>query len=82
MQMKLAFVSVAFPLFMVATVVPAMSQTREQQQAACEDDAYRLCPDQIPDETEIRKCLEKRKASLSPACRAQFKIESRHRRAD
>jgi hypothetical protein len=81
MQMKFAFVSVAFPLLMVATVIPAMCQSRAQQQAACQDDALRLCPNQVPDEVEIRNCLAGQRANLSPACRAQFKTKSRHRRA-
>ncbi len=77
MQMKFALLSVAVSLLMVA---PALSQTREQEQAACEDDAYRLCPDQIPDEVAIRNCLFQKKASLSPACRAQFKTPARRSR--
>jgi len=78
MQVKFALVSVAFLFLMVA---PAMSQSRAQQQAACEDDALRLCPNQIPDEAAIRNCLARQKASLSPACRAQFKAAPRRRRA-
>jgi hypothetical protein len=81
MQMKFAFVSVAFPLLMVAMVIPAMCQSRAQQQASCQDDALRLCPNQIPDEVAIRNCLAGQKANLSPACRAQFKTKSRRRRA-
>lgn len=77
MQMKFVFLSAAFSLLIAA---PAMSQTRQQEQAACEDDAYRLCPDQIPDETAIRNCLYQKKASLSPACRAQFKTPARRSR--
>jgi len=78
MQMKIALVSVAFSLLMVA---PAMSQSRAQQQAACQDDALRLCPNQVPDEAAIRNCLANQKARLSAACRAQFKSSSRRRRA-
>ena len=81
MQMKFAFVSVAFPLLMLATVIPAMCQSRAQQQAACQDDALRLCPNQIPDEVAIRNCLAGQRANLSPACRAQFKTKSRRRHA-
>jgi hypothetical protein len=78
MKIKFALVPVAFSLLMVA---PAMSQTRAQEQAACQDDALRLCPNQIPDEAAIRNCLARQKASLSPACKAQFKTAARHRRA-
>lgn len=77
MKIKFALASVAFPLLMVA---PAMSQTRAQEQAACQDDALRLCSAQIPDETAIRNCLARQRVSLSPACRAQFKSAPRRRR--
>lgn len=68
----------ALSLLMIAQAA-AQSGTRAQQQAACEDDAYRLCPDAVPDETRITSCLARQKASLSPACRAQFKSPPRRR---
>ncbi len=80
MKIKFALASVAFLLLMAA---PAMSQTRAQEQAACQDDVLRLCPNQIPDEVAIRNCLARQKGSLSPACRGQFKTparRSRHKR--
>jgi hypothetical protein len=76
MQIKLALASVALSLFMAA---PAISESdlRAQQQAACEDDAYRLCPNEVPDEELVRNCLARQKARLSPACRAQFATSPR-----
>ena len=79
MQFKLTLAFVALSPFMVG---PAVSQAdvRAQQQAACEDDAYRLCPNEVPDEARVTNGLERQKASLSPACRAQFGPPPRHRR--
>jgi hypothetical protein len=50
----------------------AQSDLRAQQQAVCEDDAYRLCPDEIPDDARVANCMARQKARLSPACRAMF----------
>jgi hypothetical protein len=50
----------------------AQPDLRAQQQAACEDDAYRLCPDEIPDEARVANCMARQRARLSPACRAMF----------
>jgi Cysteine rich repeat len=78
MHMKSALALVIFPLFMTS---PALSQSdlRSQQQAACEDDAYRLCPDEVPDEARVASCLERQKSKLSPRCRAMFTPSPRHR---
>ena len=78
MQMKSAPALVILSLFMTG---PAHSQSdlRSQQQAACEDDAYRLCPDEVPDEARITSCLARQKTKLSPECRAMFTASPRHR---
>jgi hypothetical protein len=78
MHMKFALVLVVLSLSMTS---PALCQSnpRSQQQAACEDDAYRLCPDEIPDEARVASCMERQKAKLSPACRAMFTPSPRHR---
>jgi hypothetical protein len=78
MQLKPAFVFAAASLFMT---VPAFCQSdvRAQQQQACEDDAYRLCPNEIPDEGQVANCLARQKAKLSPACRVWFSQPPRHR---
>lgn len=71
MLIKSAFAFAAFALLMTA---PAHSQSdlRAQQELACQDDAYRLCPDEIPDEARVANCMARQKAKLSPACRAMF----------
>ena len=78
MQMKSALALVAFSLSMTG---PAFCQSdlRSQEQSACEDDAYRLCPDEIPDEARVASCMARQKAKLSPACRAFFAPSHRHR---
>ncbi|MGH6811371.1 MAG: cysteine rich repeat-containing protein [Methylocella sp.] len=78
MQMKPALALVIPSLFLTS---PALSQSdlRSQQQTACEDDAYRLCPDEIPDEARITSCLARQKSKLSPGCRAMFRPSPRHR---
>jgi len=78
MQMKSAFTLAILSVFMTS---PALSQSdlRSKQQAACEDDAYRFCPDEIPDEARVASCLERQKSNLSPECRAMFAPSPRHR---
>jgi hypothetical protein len=78
MHMKSALALVVLLLSMTS---PALSQSdlRSRQQAACEDDAYRLCPDEIPDEARVSSCMERQKSKLSPGCRAMFTPSPRHR---
>ena len=78
MHMKSALALVVLSLSMTG---PALCQSglRSQQQTACEDDAYRLCPDEIPDEARVTSCMERQKAKLSPGCRAMFMPSPRHR---
>jgi len=78
MQMKSA---VALVVLLLSMTSPALGQSglRAEQQAACEDDAYRLCPDEIPDEARVASCMRRQKAKLSPGCRAMFTPSPRHR---
>jgi hypothetical protein len=80
MERKLALASIVLCL---TAASPAFCQTdiRALQQAACEDDAYRLCPDEIPDENRVASCMARQKAKLSPACRAMFDGPARRRTA-
>jgi hypothetical protein len=78
MQMKSALALVVLSLFMTSPG-RCQSDLRSQQQAACEDDANRLCPDEIPDEAAVASCMERQKSKLSPACRAMFTPTPRHR---
>jgi hypothetical protein len=44
----------------------------DDQRAACTPDVFRLCSSEIPNVDHIVVCLNVRKASLSPACKAVF----------
>jgi hypothetical protein len=54
------------------TATPAAAQGTPEQRAACEQDAYRLCSQYIPDERRTGNCLRRNRISLSPACRRLF----------
>ena len=56
--------------------VAARAYTAEQEQA-CTSDAFRLCSSDIPDVDRVTACMVRRKAELSPPCRAQFGPEPR-----
>lgn len=71
MNIKPALALVALSLSMTAQAA-GQADVRAQQQQACEDDAYRLCPNEIPDEDRVAYCMARQKAKLSPACRAMF----------
>lgn len=58
----------------------SQTYTRQQQQEACQDDAYRFCSDAVPDEPRIHACLVRFRNSISPACRAMIQPPSHHRR--
>ena len=43
-----------------------------EQQAACQDDAFRFCPNDVPDPIAIEACLSRNIRLISPACQRQF----------
>lgn len=43
------------------------------EQAACSDDAFRLCSADIPDVDRVTVCMVRNKAQLSPGCRVYFR---------
>jgi hypothetical protein len=55
----------------LALTGPALAATPEQQ-AACQNDAFRLCDQYIPDEQRVKACLIKNVRKLSPPCRQIF----------
>lgn len=55
-------------LFLSTTMLPASAN----MQAACTEDALRLCNAFIPDEGRVKSCLARNKAKLSPACKPAF----------
>jgi hypothetical protein len=46
--------------------------TQEEQQA-CQPDAFRLCSSEIPDVDRVTACMIARKSQLSPECRRFFR---------
>ncbi|MGO4715243.1 hypothetical protein [Bradyrhizobium sp. 2TAF24] len=65
----------AFALVTTTMLIAGAAQAAgtPEQRRACRADAFRLCKDAIPDVPRITACMDKNKAKLSPACRAQFK---------
>ena len=61
----------------VSTTAMAATQKatslRDQQQAACYDDAQRLCGDAMPDVDKVIECMKPKKALVSAACAAFYK---------
>lgn len=78
MHLKYTLLLIAAPLSLPAAAL-GQYNVRAQQEQACQDDAFRLCPDDVPDEARITNCLARQKAKLSPACRAMFTQPSRRR---
>jgi hypothetical protein len=78
MQMKTALLFIIVSLAMTSIAV-CQSDVRNQQQVACEDDAFRLCNDAIPDEARVYACMAAQKSKLSPGCRVWFQSSSRRR---
>lgn len=68
MQKVIAF---AFLLSLAGFTGTASAGTAEEQ-AACQDDAFKFCNDAVPDEDKVKACLTKNRRKLSPACRAMF----------
>lgn len=50
----------------------AFAQGTPSQREACEADANKWCPYDIPDVDAIASCLRKNIKWISPACQAQF----------
>jgi hypothetical protein len=46
---------------------------RDQEQAACYDDAMTLCKDAVPDEQKIEVCMRSKMAQVSAGCKKFFK---------
>jgi hypothetical protein len=50
----------------------AAQSLEDRQQAACYDDAQRLCPDAFPDVDKVKACMADKKKLVSPACAAFY----------
>jgi hypothetical protein len=45
----------------------------QEEQAACSNDAFRLCGPEIPDVDRVTACMVRNKSQLSPECRVYFR---------
>jgi hypothetical protein len=45
----------------------------QEEQAACSNDAFRLCGPEIPDVDRVTACMVRNKSQLSPGCRVYFR---------
>jgi hypothetical protein len=68
-QLGLLFATV-FALLMQPTTSRAYTP---EQQAACSDDAFRLCGPEIPDVDRVTACMVSKQSQLSPGCRVYFR---------
>lgn len=67
---KLSLIALALGFAFLAA--PAQAQPTPAQRQACEQDAFRLCQDAIPDEQRVRQCLVRNMRRLNPTCRSAF----------
>ena len=65
-----AKLTVALSFLLLPTAGHAYTQ---EEQAACQPDAFRLCGSEIPDVDRVTACMIARKSQLSPQCRAFFR---------
>lgn len=61
--------ALAFTLGMIGASKAQQPIDERQAQAACQDDAFRLCQATIPDRDRTLACLISNKTNLSGACR-------------
>jgi len=65
-------VTLAVALSLSLLPTPGHAYTQEEQQA-CQPDAFRLCSSEIPDVDRITACMIARRSQLSPECRRFFR---------
>jgi hypothetical protein len=65
-----AALGVALSLSLLPTVGHAYTQ---EEQQACQPDAFRLCSSEIPDVDRVTACMIAKKSQLSPQCRQFFR---------
>jgi hypothetical protein len=72
-------IALAFLLSLASFTGSASAATAEEQ-AACQDDAFKFCNEVIPDEEKVKACLIHNMRRLTPACRAMFSRGGRRRK--
>jgi hypothetical protein len=61
--------SIAFGIAVVLSAATFAAAQSNDEQAACKDDALRVCGDAIPDRDQVARCLNLKKDQISQACR-------------
>ncbi len=64
-------ISTGLSLFL-ALSTPVFAQGTQAEHEACQADAYKWCPHEVPDADAVAACLRKNMKWISPACQAQF----------
>jgi hypothetical protein len=67
----LAFATASSLMGLIFAATPASAQSNEGEMA-CQNDAFRLCEQFIPDRGKVAACLRKNRLRLSPDCRRMF----------
>jgi hypothetical protein len=62
--------SLAFGFAVVLGAATIAAAQTSEEQAACQDDAFRLCSQTIPDRERTFQCMIANRDVLSPGCRA------------
>jgi hypothetical protein len=62
--------SIAFGVALVLGAATFAAAQTPEEQAACKDDAFRVCPNAVPDRERVLQCFIVNKDAISPACRA------------
>jgi hypothetical protein len=74
MQKMKYFAAATIVVLVTAPLVgKSQAQGTPEQRWASEQDAFRVCGNEIPNVPRITACMVKNIKKLSPACRAQFK---------
>lgn len=74
--MLIKLVAATVICFSTTTMASAKIKTipnQDKMQAACYDDAQRLCGDVMPDVEKTEACMKPKKAQVSAACAAFYK---------
>jgi hypothetical protein len=65
-------VAIASIMTVIGIATPACAYTQEEQMA-CQNDAFKFCDRMIPDENRVKSCLIANMRKLTPACRKLFR---------
>ena len=77
-MVKLKIVAGLSLLLAFSTQVSAQGTQAEHE--ACQADAYKWCPHEVPDADAVAACLRKNMKWISAACQAQFPENQKKKR--